>query len=136
MYAWTIFLGGMTQLNAGQLASQAQAPLATRIWVLLAVVGTLVAVLTVLHIYLAYRFSIGFLLMYLGSLVTIAVLIVALYAMVSSTRVFYIHHWFIFWILAIFTRFNHPLSVIALGLCVGIFVQGAAAYGAESVAFV
>ena len=62
--------------------------------------------------------------------------LVALYALISSTRVFYIHHWFIFWTLAIFTRFNHPLSVIALGLCIGIFVQGAAAYGADNVAFI
>ena len=124
------------QLNANQLESQAQQALAPRIWALIAIVGAFVLVLVVLHIYLAYRYSIGYMIIYLTSLVAIASVIVALYALISSTRVFYIHHWFIFWTLAIFTRFNHPLSVIALGLCIGIFVQGAAAYGADNVAFI
>jgi hypothetical protein len=123
-------------LNADHLATQASASLSGRIWTLVAVVSVLIVVLVVLHVYLAYRLSVAFMLAYVTALFVIAGGILALYALVASSRVFYIHHWFIFWLLALFTRFNHPLSAAALGLCTGIFVQGAAAYGAATVAFV
>ena len=38
------------------------------------------------------------------------------------------HHWTIFWILSIFTRFNTPISKICAGICLGIYIQGSAMY--------
>ena len=124
------------QLNSSHLQYSLQSLFTTRVWVLIGVVGTLILFLVIVHFYLAYRHSVGFMVLYLTTLGFIVFMIFALYALISSTSIFYIHHWFIFWVLSIFTRFNHPLSVISLGLCVGIFVQGAAAYGANTVAFV
>lgn len=42
---------------------------------------------------------------------------------------FHLHHWQIFYFLAFFTRFDHIASQISAGLCLGIFMQGVAAYG-------
>ncbi|OMJ26393.1 hypothetical protein AYI70_g210 [Smittium culicis] len=41
----------------------------------------------------------------------------------------HLHHWQIFYILAFFTRFPNTISRIAAGLVLGIYTQGATAYG-------
>ncbi|CAG8490408.1 5120_t:CDS:2 [Diversispora eburnea] len=41
----------------------------------------------------------------------------------SKTRI-HIHHWQIFYVLAFFTRFNHPISQIGGGIVLGIYSQG------------
>src|SRR5262249_20350337 len=42
--------------------------------------------------------------------------------------IFHLHHWQIFFALAFFTRFTHPLSQAMAGLCLGVFMQGGFAY--------
>ncbi|PIA13276.1 hypothetical protein COEREDRAFT_83617 [Coemansia reversa NRRL 1564] len=44
----------------------------------------------------------------------------------------HLHHWQIFYILAFFTRFDRFASRTCAGLCLGIFTQGVAAYGYDS----
>ncbi len=47
----------------------------------------------------------------------------------------HIHHWFIFWLLSLFARFNDTISIICQSICVGIFIQGTSSYGADSMMF-
>ncbi|GES72585.1 hypothetical protein GLOIN_2v1734211 [Rhizophagus clarus] len=42
------------------------------------------------------------------------------------------HHWQIFYTLAFFTRFNHPVSQIAGGITLAIYTQGVGAYGPDN----
>lgn len=42
-----------------------------------------------------------------------------------------IHHWFLFWFLALFTKFNTWVSITTQALCIGIFIQGFANYGPD-----
>lgn len=77
-----------------------------------------------------------FLSLYLISLVLIAVIGAALYGYISQSHGFYLHHWYAFWLLTLFTRFDDWFSVGALAFCLGVFVQGAASYGAAVVPFV
>ncbi|CAI2165151.1 6559_t:CDS:2 [Funneliformis geosporum] len=44
----------------------------------------------------------------------------------------HIHHWQIFYTLAFFTRFDHPVSQIAGGISLGIYTQGIGAYGPDN----
>ncbi|GES90676.1 hypothetical protein GLOIN_2v1734211 [Rhizophagus clarus] len=44
----------------------------------------------------------------------------------------HLHHWQIFYSLAFFTRFNHPVSQVAGGITLGIYTQGIGAYGPDS----
>ncbi|CAB4388862.1 unnamed protein product [Rhizophagus irregularis] len=42
------------------------------------------------------------------------------------------HHWQIFYTLAFFTRFNHPVSQAAGGITLAIYTQGIGAYGPDN----
>ncbi|CAG8584510.1 12134_t:CDS:2 [Ambispora leptoticha] len=44
----------------------------------------------------------------------------------------HLHHWQIFYVLAFFTRFEHPVSRVASGIVLGIYTQGMTAYGPDS----
>lgn len=74
--------------------------------------------------------------MYLGSLAFIAALEAALYGYISQSHDFYLHHWYAFWLLTLFTRFDDFFSVGALALCLAVFVQGASSYGAAVVPWI
>ncbi|KAK4511259.1 uncharacterized protein ATC70_012474 [Mucor velutinosus] len=41
----------------------------------------------------------------------------------------HIHHWQIFYVLAFFTRFKHPVSQVAAGIVLACYMQGICAYG-------
>jgi hypothetical protein len=45
------------------------------------------------------------------------------------------HHWFIFWFLSMFAQFNTHASIVSQAICVGIYVQGASAYGITDTIF-
>jgi hypothetical protein len=45
------------------------------------------------------------------------------------------HHWFIFWFLSMFAQFNTHVSRISQAICIGIFLQGASAYGITDTIF-
>ncbi len=47
----------------------------------------------------------------------------------------HIHHWFLFWFLALFAHFDDHVSVIGQAICVGIFIQGASSYGVDEEVF-
>ncbi|CAB4484953.1 unnamed protein product [Rhizophagus irregularis] len=44
----------------------------------------------------------------------------------------HLHHWQIFYSLAFFTRFNHPISQVVGGITLGIYTQGIGAYGPDN----
>lgn len=43
---------------------------------------------------------------------------------VLSGGTFHLHHYWVFWILALFSHTEHPLGLAFLAVCAGIFVQG------------
>ncbi|RHZ80367.1 hypothetical protein Glove_137g35 [Diversispora epigaea] len=49
----------------------------------------------------------------------------------NTTRI-HVHHWQIFYVLAFFTRFNHPISQIGGGIVLGIYSHGMIAYGPDN----
>lgn len=55
--------------------------------------------------------------------------------MKGSKIKFHPHHWFIFYALAFFTRFDTVLSQLSAGLSIGVFVHGVSAYGADRAFF-
>ncbi|CEP19185.1 hypothetical protein [Parasitella parasitica] len=44
----------------------------------------------------------------------------------------HIHHWQIFYVLAFFTRFKHPVSQTAAGIVLACYMQGICAYGYDA----
>lgn len=42
-----------------------------------------------------------------------------------------LHHWFLFWFLALFAKFNTVTSISTQAVCIGIFIQGFANYGPD-----
>ncbi|OBZ89038.1 hypothetical protein A0J61_02903 [Choanephora cucurbitarum] len=46
-----------------------------------------------------------------------------------NTISIHIHHWQIFYVLAFFTRFTHPVSQVAAGIVLACYMQGICAYG-------
>lgn len=49
---------------------------------------------------------------------------------ISSGGEMHLHHYFIGWYFGLYCKFNHPVSAVCLAICVGLFVQGIAAYNA------
>mmetsp|Transcript_119918 Transcript_119918/g.208220 ORF Transcript_119918/g.208220 Transcript_119918/m.208220 type:complete len:379 (+) Transcript_119918:62-1198(+) len=50
-----------------------------------------------------------------------------------STVSFHLHHWIVGFYFAVLAEFNHPVSLVLLAAGSGVFAQGIAAYGADSV---
>lgn len=71
---------------------------------------------------------------YATALVSVLLILLALSlpAFVKSDINFHPHHWAIFYILALFTRFPTVISEISAYVCIGIYVQGVATFGSES----
>ncbi|KAI8371745.1 uncharacterized protein BYT42DRAFT_616812 [Radiomyces spectabilis] len=44
----------------------------------------------------------------------------------------HLHHWQIFYMLAFFTRFTHPVSQVAAGIVLACYMEGICAYGYDS----
>ncbi|KAI8335643.1 hypothetical protein EDC96DRAFT_524633 [Choanephora cucurbitarum] len=49
--------------------------------------------------------------------------------MYGSRVVLHLHHWQIFYVLAFFTRFDHPISQIGAGITLACYMEGVCAYG-------
>ncbi|KAI8091438.1 uncharacterized protein B0P05DRAFT_527532 [Gilbertella persicaria] len=47
----------------------------------------------------------------------------------SSKIVIHLHHWQIFYSLAFFTRFDHPVSQVGAGIVLACYMEGVCAYG-------
>ncbi|ORE07714.1 hypothetical protein BCV72DRAFT_304344 [Rhizopus microsporus var. microsporus] len=47
----------------------------------------------------------------------------------AHTISIHLHHWQIFYVLAFFTRFTHPVSQVAAGIVIACYMQGICAYG-------
>lgn len=47
----------------------------------------------------------------------------------TGTISLHIHHWQIFYVLAFFTRFTHPVSQVGAGIVLACYMQGICAYG-------
>eukprot|EP01043_Picozoa_sp_COSAG02_P024286 COSAG02_NODE_1323_length_13255_cov_2.890696_7_plen_126_part_00 len=46
----------------------------------------------------------------------------------SSRGELHLHHWWLAWLPSLLFTFNHPISAIPLGVSLGMFAQGCAAY--------
>lgn len=76
------------------------------------------------HFFQAYEEDI--LVTYAISLLILILQPIPLYFLTPDT--FHPHHWYIFYVLCYYSRFNTVPSQIAAGLCLGIYVQGTAQY--------
>ncbi|GAA5816094.1 hypothetical protein MFLAVUS_009616 [Mucor flavus] len=54
---------------------------------------------------------------------------IAIHNPYPGTLSLHIHHWQIFYVLAFFTRFTHPVSQVAAGIVIACYMQGICAYG-------
>jgi len=84
------------------------------------------------HIYTAYRA--GVLLAYLVTrCLVLAYLILGIGLCQNEPDIeIHVHHYQIGWFVALLGCFNHPISVITLAFGAGLFVEGLATYGADS----
>lgn len=84
------------------------------------------------HVFLAYEENI--LVQYLVAMlipITSAITAYKIRTWDEKPTKFHPHHWFIFYVLAFFTRFDTIPSKLTSGLCIGIFVHGLASHGAD-----
>jgi len=84
------------------------------------------------HIYTAYKA--GVLLVYLVSrYLVLAYLILGVVLCLNEPNMeIHVHHYQIGWFVALLGCVNHPISVITLAFGTGLFVEGLATYGADS----
>lgn len=89
----------------------------------------LVLIIAIYHLILAHRKGIfGEYLSFFLVLFSIYLIIPWMMYKHGKASVFHPHHWMIFWLLALFTRFDDTFSRISASVCLGIFIQGSAMY--------
>ena len=49
--------------------------------------------------------------------------------------VIHLHHYFLAWVISLFAVFNHPISIVTLGITAAVFVQGLSTYSAAAIIF-
>ena len=92
-------------------------------------VFALIFALAIYHIKLAFDKKIAMVYLIMFGLVMFVYLGLPYFIQKQENGVAYHpHHWTIFWILAIFTRFNTIISKVCAGICLGIYIQGSSMY--------
>lgn len=95
-------------------------------WFFATIFGTIVA-MAFYHFKLAYTNNI--LIPYMLSFILILFVAYGIPIMISTDPGrLHFHHFLIFFILALFTRFNSSLSELCAAVCIGIYIQGSAMY--------
>lgn len=102
--------------------------------IMLSLIGCGLIALVIWHFVYAYQHNDlkGFIL-YLSSRVVVYVFYMMYFYVSTFNDAMYIHvhHYLIAWMCALFAEFNHPISLLLLGIATGIFVQGISAFDAD-----
>jgi len=89
--------------------------------------AVLIAGLAVFHGWLAWRERI--LRPYAAGFVAMLALLLLVTAVLYRSHYFHIHHYFVGLMFIPWMRFPHPITLVCLGLCSGVFVEGTARWG-------
>ncbi len=100
-------------------------------WLVYSVGLSLVVLLFAIHIYFAVLLQNDFWKLYIMYMfICISYIVLAYFVTYNDTakQSFHIHHWFLFLCISLFTRFDHWISALSAGLCIGIYLSGMITY--------
>jgi len=132
LYSWISQEQQWPSINDSAVSDQG----GTTAWVLLGVGACLALSILGFHVWFCWTHHRPEIWRYLGTRVGLG-LIIGVYLAVEyeNGANIHLHHYVSAWFLALFARFNHPVSTVLLVLCTGTFVQGIAAYGAAPLVY-
>lgn len=99
-------------------------------WIVIAALCLALAGLCAWNIWLARRE--GYALAYAGTLVAALSAIPVVTFLLRDSHYLHIHHYNVFGFFLPWLRFRHPVTLVALGLCTGIFIEGVTTWGMDA----